>query len=707
MDIENELSEVAEFTLVASREAARSRRRKPLVELSEKLHRRLDLLVGKALAQAPPPVCAPGCNHCCHTLIPVTVPEILDIAEVLETWDTDDRAALLERIARYEQAANRYWRYDEQFHAQACPLLVDGLCSVYDHRPSFCRGKSSYRAEDCESQRRGENVPLQVVPGLFEGGSVVTRNTLVGLQQAGRYAGTYDLGASLGPLLNRPEATEELGKGDVNPLNRTMLGSDRNTDLRPLNPAARPFLMPALMPVMNPEATAEQRYQAAATASRATPYGELCNLFLPVFYDSTEEIELWDDRFRTALDRVLNSKLSPTIVFESLALGSVETFGLSYNGRDVTDIMRKLGGYLYSCARSAYPDLTAPIERRRRPGKFRLGFASARLVSSNGSRWALGWLTELNRDIETYAFNLGLSDDHVSTRWRRNVDHYFHLPIPVVDAARIIRAQDLDALLITDIGMDGETIQLSLLTCARHQMTAWGQPLTTGSPAVDTYLSSELMEPENGQDHYVERLVRLPGSGQTFPKAVRTPTESTRAELGLPPGPFLLIAQNPIKLLPHRDAIYLEISERLGLPIVICDSGDSKYGHRLQRRMAKAGIRVHAMPHLRQEAFLRMLELADVVLDSFDFTGGITTINTLTLGKPLISMPGPFMRSRLSVPFMKQAGLESLLAKDEREYIELACNPNRIASAMSQLNADNIYRDLRPVRALEEYLFAL
>ena len=38
---------------------------------------------------------------------------------------------------------------------------------------------------------------------------------------------------------------------------------------------------------------------------------------------------------------------------------------------------------------------------------------------------------------------------------------------------------------------------------------AWGHPETSGLPTIDYFLTSALMEPEDGDDHYTERLVRL------------------------------------------------------------------------------------------------------------------------------------------------------------------------------------------------------
>src|SRR5690606_32924302 len=69
------------------------------------------------------------------------------------------------------------------------------------------------------------------------------------------------------------------------------------------------------------------------------------------------------------------------------------------------------------------------------------------------------------------------------------------------------------------------------------------------------YLSSAPMEPPNGQDHYSERLVLLPGLGTCYP-APCIPAPKTRAEFGLPEGRTLYFYPHaPFKIHPDNDAV--------------------------------------------------------------------------------------------------------------------------------------------------------
>ena len=70
-----------------------------------------------------------------------------------------------------------------------------------------------------------------------------------------------------------------------------------------------------------------------------------------------------------------------------------------------------------------------------------------------------------------------------------------------------IRDERCDVLYHWEIGTDNTNYFLPFCRLAPVQCTSWGVEVTSGIPEVDYYLSSELVEPEDAQDHYTEKLV--------------------------------------------------------------------------------------------------------------------------------------------------------------------------------------------------------
>src|SRR5205085_186348 len=119
-------------------------------------------------------------------------------------------------------------------------------------------------------------------------------------------------------------------------------------------------------------------------------------------------------------------------------------------------------------------------------------------------------------------------------------------------AARL-RASAFDVIVYPEVGMDATTFALAALRLAPLQCAGWGHPVTTGLPSIDAFFTSGMMEPPDADDHYRERLVRLPGLGTRYP-APAVPPGVTRAEVGLPDDVALLLCpQSLFKIHPDDD----------------------------------------------------------------------------------------------------------------------------------------------------------
>ncbi|MFM6395632.1 MAG: hypothetical protein ACKPFF_03010, partial [Planktothrix sp.] len=123
----------------------------------------------------------------------------------------------------------------------------------------------------------------------------------------------------------------------------------------------------------------------------------------------------------------------------------------------------------------------------------------------SGSLWLIGWLRYANRDqFEIYAYYTGNSPDPVTEQFRQYSHQFYHIPNNFEAVCEQIIKDQLHILVYPEIGMNPPTMELAALRLAPIQCTAWGHPVTSGLPTIDYFLSSQLMEPENAQEHYSE-----------------------------------------------------------------------------------------------------------------------------------------------------------------------------------------------------------
>ena len=109
------------------------------------------------------------------------------------------------------------------------------------------------------------------------------------------------------------------------------------------------------------------------------------------------------------------------------------------------------------------------------------------------------------------------------------------------------------------------------------------------------------------------------------------------------------------------------------------------YHERIWSFFAQRGIaqsRIINLSGYNGLAYLEIYNQVDIVLDPFPFSGGCTSFDALTMGKPIITLNGPRMTQNITSDFLRDVGLDELIAYSKEDYInkayDLAMNPEKI-----------------------------
>ena len=97
--------------------------------------------------------CSRGCSYCCYGFVGVVPPEAFRIAEAVRNGQAGglDAAAVRDR-AQPLLGLDPPARVGRKL---PCPLLVDGMCSVYEQRPLVCRQTTSLSLPHCIEEFEG------------------------------------------------------------------------------------------------------------------------------------------------------------------------------------------------------------------------------------------------------------------------------------------------------------------------------------------------------------------------------------------------------------------------------------------------------------------------------------------------------------------------------------------------------------------------
>lgn len=336
---------------------------------------------------------------------------------------------------------------------------------------------------------------------------------------------------------------------------------------------------------------------------------------------------------------------------------------------------------------------------RQEGDKVRVAYISPHMKAHNGARWIEGWVKRHAADIEVNVFNISKDHDGMSERIGRQSHNYEQLVGEIHSIAGHFRGRKFDVIIHPAIGMSGQATQLACLNLAPVQMTAWGHPVTSGMDSLNYYLSSDYMEPVHGQSHYTERLIRLPGSGLSYPRIMDGPGKKTKEDLGLP-DKYMFVAQNVMKLNPQWDHLYQAVQEATGLPIVMQAGQVDSEGTIVRERLQH--LNIVWLPRLPRPDYLTILVNAEVSLDPPAWNGGNTTIEAIYFGTPVVTLPGEFMRGRHAYCFLKEAGLERFIAKDVADYVRIVSEVVKTRERLPIGSAEMLFENEAPVHALDE-----
>ncbi len=132
--------------------------------------------------------------------------------------------------------------------------------------------------------------------------------------------------------------------------------------------------------------------------------------------------------------------------------------------------------------------------------------------------------------------------------------------------------------------------------------------------------------------------------------------------------------------------------------------------NRFARTIGDAAQRIVFYPTFLDEDFFRLLMTVDVMLDPFYFGGGNSTYEALAMGTPIVTLPGEFMRGRVTHACYERMGIGDLTAGDTASYAELAiraANDRAWRTTLSEKILQRcavLYDDHEAVRELEEFL---
>jgi hypothetical protein len=130
---------------------------------------------------------------------------------------------------------------------------------------------------------------------------------------------------------------------------------------------------------------------------------------------------------------------------------------------------------------------------------------------------------------------------------------------------------------------------------------------------------------------------------------------------------------------------------------------------RFTRTMPEHVGRITVIPPQRQEDFINLIAVSDVMLDTIHFCGNNTNMEAFAAGTPVVTWPGEFHRGRHTLGFYKAMGIPDCVAKGPGEYVDIAVRLGTDKAWRDDIKArilarnHVLYEDMEVVREFERF----
>jgi predicted O-linked N-acetylglucosamine transferase (SPINDLY family) len=283
------------------------------------------------------------------------------------------------------------------------------------------------------------------------------------------------------------------------------------------------------------------------------------------------------------------------------------------------------------------------------------------------------WMTAQFRELAgTWRSTFGISDEQLAEQ---------------------IRQDRIDILVDLTLHMAGNRLLVFARKPAPVQVTFAGYPGTTGMDAIDYRLSDPYLDPPGSDESiYSEKTIRLPGTFWCF-----DPLECGDIQVKSSPAAQTGIVtfgclNNFCKINDMVLSLWASVLQRVSSSRLVLMAPPGNHRDRALEVLSRQEIhrdRIEFASYVPRRKYLETYHRIDIGLDSFPYNGHTTSLDSLWMGVPVITLVGRGVVSRAGWSQLSNLKLQSLAARSPQEFTEiaaeLATNLPRLAALRSTL----------------------
>jgi protein O-GlcNAc transferase len=297
------------------------------------------------------------------------------------------------------------------------------------------------------------------------------------------------------------------------------------------------------------------------------------------------------------------------------------------------------------------------------------------------------------RAVEVFCYSFVTAPDEITDRIRGLSDKFRDITARSdAEAAEEIRGDRIDVLVDLTMHMGENRIGLYASKPAPVQVAWLAYPGTTGLDVIDYRITDVFLDPPeiDVSGWYTEHSVRLPDSFWCYDPLTREPEVSPLPALGDGKVTFGCL-NNFGKTNAGVFALWSQVLQRVpgSRLLVLAQPGEPRA--RVRDAFSRAGVdpeRIEFVGYQPRSDYLSTYSRIDVTLDTFPYNGHTTSLDSLWMGVPVVTLVGRTVVGRAGLCFARNLGLDELVATTPERYVAIAAELARNLPRLQRLRAD-------------------
>ncbi len=334
----------------------------------------------------------------------------------------------------------------------------------------------------------------------------------------------------------------------------------------------------------------------------------------------------------------------------------------------------------------SYPNSLDPDKR------LRIGYVSPDFRLHPVGRFLLPIMKHHDKtNVEIYCYSNSDREDEITGQYRDIANHWesvYSLSDDV--ASEKIRSDQIDILVDLSLHTSGNRLRMFAQKPAPIQFTYAGYPGTTGLSAIDYRFTDSELDPEGSDEHYAEKSIRIPNFWCYDPAI----DDDIALELPATRNGYITFGSLHNFCKVNYDVLNLwgkllrELPNSRLILLAPPDSCRSRVIEQLSQYGVDAG-RIEFLNRMPHAEYMRTYHRIDISLDTFPYNGHSTSLDSLWMGVPVVTLVGKTVVGRGGLSQLTSIGQNDLIAYSADEYLEkakqLSSNLEKLSTLRSSL----------------------